>query len=91
MLLAEAAERLLCTQRSKNMRVVIDPVACEGYGKCERIAPDLFKMDESGMASVLVGGDLNPQQLQRANMAAKLCPTKAIHLAEVARGEKGSE
>jgi ferredoxin len=75
----------------RSLRLVIDELACEGYGKCERIAPNLFKLDESGNVGVLVGGHLNPAQLQRANMAVKLCPTKAIRLAEIAQEEKGSE
>lgn len=73
------------------MRLVIDKLACEAYGKCERIAPDLFKLDEGGIAYVLVDGDLNPEQLQRGNMAVKLCPTKAIHWVAPEAGEKRSE
>lgn len=73
------------------MRLVIDKLVCEGHDKCERIAPDLFKLDESGIAYVLVDGDLNPEQLQRATVAVKLCPTKAIRLVDMDPGRKGSE
>ncbi len=73
------------------MRVVIDKLACEGYGKCERIAPDLFKMDAGGVAYVLIDGDLNPERLARAKAAVQLCPVKAIHLVDMASGWKGSE
>jgi len=73
------------------LRVVIDKLACEGYGKCERIAPDLFKMVEGGIAYVLIDGDLNPERLERAKAAVKLCPVKAIHFVDMASGWTGSE
>ena len=73
------------------MKVVIDKLACEGYGKCERIASDLFKMGEGEVAYVLNDGDLNSECLERAKAAVQLCPVKAIHLVDMASGWKGSE
>lgn len=73
------------------MIIIIDKLACDGYGKCERIAPDLFKLDASGIAYALVEQDLSPEQLQRAIMTAKLCPTKAIRLADLKTEETTSE
>ena len=69
------------------MRVVIDENLCDGHGKCERIAPEIFKLDESGMARVLVS-ELNPAQLEKAKATVMLCPTKAIRLVETATGGK---
>ncbi len=73
------------------MRVVVAKLACEGYGKCERIAPDLFKMDQAGIAHVLIESDLNPERLQRAKAAVTLCPVKATRLVDTVPGEKSSE
>lgn len=73
------------------MKVIVDQAACEGHAKCVQIASDLFKMDETGVAQVLVPGELNPEQLKKADMAARLCPTKAIHLAGAPPGEKPGE
>lgn len=64
------------------MKAVVNESICEGYGKCVRIAPDIFKMDAAGIAQVLVEGDLKPEQMERAKAAAVLCPTKAIALVE---------
>jgi len=72
------------------VRVVVDENLCDGHGKCERIAPEIFKMDESGMAHVLVG-ELNPAQLEKAKATVLLCPSKAIRLVETSAGGKGSE
>ena len=72
--------------RQNHLRVVIDKLACEGYGKCERIAPDLFKMDDEGVAYVLIDDALNPERLERAKAAVKLCPVKAIFLVDMTSG-----
>lgn len=64
------------------MRVIVDEIVCEGYGKCERVAADLFKIDEDGIAAVLVSDDLNPDQIERARAAVNLCPVNAIKLEE---------
>lgn len=61
------------------MRLVVDELACDGHGKCERIARDLFKM-EQGVARVLVEGELTAAQIPVAKVAVQMCPTKAIHL-----------
>ena len=70
---------------------MIDELICEGFGKCERIAPDLFQLDDKGTAHALIVGDLNPDQLQRATMAVRLCPVKAISLVGLEPKGKTSE
>lgn len=62
------------------MKVSVDALACDGYAKCARIAPSLFRMDEINVAVVLVDTDLTEVQTKLADMAAKMCPSKAIHL-----------
>lgn len=64
------------------MKVVVDDMMCEGYGKCERIAPEIFKLDDSGIARVLVTGDLTPEQEEAAKSAARVCPVDAIAIIE---------
>lgn len=62
------------------MKLAVNNLLCDGYGKCERIAPELFKLDEDGVAQVLVQGELNPQQIEDARAAINLCPVNAISL-----------
>jgi (2Fe-2S) ferredoxin/ferredoxin len=63
------------------MKLAVNSLLCDGYGKCERIAPDLLKLDEDGMAQVLVDGELTPEQMESAQAAINLCPVNAISLA----------
>lgn len=62
------------------MKLAVNNLLCDGYGKCERIAPELLKLDEDGVAQVLIQGELNPQQIEDAQAAINLCPVNAISL-----------
>jgi len=62
------------------VKVIVNESLCDGYGKCERVAPDLFKLDEDGIAHVLVESELMPEQFERAKAAVNLCPVSAISL-----------
>jgi (2Fe-2S) ferredoxin/ferredoxin len=62
------------------MKLAVNNLLCDGYGKCERIASELFKLDEDGVAQVLIQGELNPQQIDDAQAAINLCPVNAISL-----------
>jgi ferredoxin len=64
------------------MKVRVEPVECDGYAKCVRIAPALFVMNSHNVALPLIKGDLNSEQLQLAKIAATMCPSKAIHIEE---------
>ena len=68
------------------MKIVVDSILCEAYGKCERIAPDLFQLDDEGIAYVVVAGHLTDEQFERARGAVNLCPVGAIRLAEETGG-----
>ena len=42
------------------MRVYVDQGMCTGAGVCEALAPDVFGLDDRGLASVKVNGTLVP-------------------------------
>lgn len=57
----------------------VDDELCLGYGNCVEIAPELFEIDQDGIAHVL-----NPHPpanlLDKARKAARDCPSRAIIL-----------
>jgi ferredoxin len=59
----------------------IDPVACDGYGHCAEVAPELFSLDEWGYP-ILRGTQVPPALLGVARLAVKQCPRKALHLVQ---------
>jgi (2Fe-2S) ferredoxin/ferredoxin len=60
------------------MKVVVDSNLCDGYGTCERVAKELFKLHDEGVAHVIVEGDLSPEQIESAQAAINVCPVNAI-------------
>lgn len=59
------------------MRVIVDFDLCQGHGMCEGEAPEVFKLGDDGMLTVLQ--EEPPQELRDKLLAAeKYCPTMAI-------------
>lgn len=65
------------------LKVVVDPVRCDGHGICALFFADGISLDEWGYPVVSgrsVGGG---RHLRRAHRAAAACPKGAIRLEEV--------
>ena len=62
------------------MRIVFDRERCQGHGRCYALAPELFDADDEGYSVVLVSGDLDPEQVAQAQLAADNCPEYALTL-----------
>jgi ferredoxin len=63
------------------MRVVVDHDLCEGHGKCELSAPEVFALGDDDRSHVRieeVGDDLR----QQVEQAIRLCPRQAIRWVE---------
>jgi len=66
------------------MRVVLDSARCQGHNRCYAIAPEIFDVDEYGMAVLLHDGAVPTGLEDKATLAAANCPEFAIKVA----GEK---
>ncbi|CAB4833848.1 MAG: ferredoxin [Actinobacteria bacterium] len=65
------------------VRLRVDPVACDGFGHCAELAPELISLDEWGYPIIL--GESIPKQFRGvAEMAVNQCPRKALFLERVA-------
>jgi len=57
----------------------VDPIACDAYGYCAELLPELVSLDEWGYP--VVGGQPVPGHvLALARQAAKDCPRRALVL-----------
>jgi (2Fe-2S) ferredoxin/ferredoxin len=74
--------RLRNNSETAIMKLAVNDLLCDGYGKCERIASNLLKLDEDGVAQVLVHDELTPEQIEEAQAAINLCPVNAISLTD---------
>ena len=64
------------------MKVLIDPDACQGQGRCFSIAPRVFGFDDLGNGVVLGDGTLDEPTLELARLAEVNCPEHAISIEE---------
>ena len=62
---------------SKGFNLRIDQEICQGTGYCVRVAPELFVLDTSDHAKVIVVDPTQDFENQIIE-AATLCPTRAI-------------
>lgn len=63
------------------MRAIVDYDLCEGHGRCQTAAPEVFELRDDDRSYVLL--DPIPAPLrEKAQRAARLCPRQAIALKE---------
>jgi len=62
------------------MKIVIDPGACSGNGRCYSLVPELFTDDERGYGQVLGDGTISDDQREAAERAVRACPESAISI-----------
>jgi ferredoxin len=61
------------------MRLVVDPIACDGHGQCAELLPERVTLDEWGYP--MIDDTEIPAALEPlARRAVRACPTLAIRL-----------
>ncbi len=64
-----------------SLRIVVNPVACDGHGLCAELLPELVDLDDWGYP--MVRSEEVPPHLERlARRARDVCPTLAIGMTE---------
>lgn len=64
------------------MKVQVDPERCHGHNRCYALAPELFDVDDYGMASARNDGVVPPGMEDKARLAEANCPEFAIRVEE---------
>ena len=64
------------------MRVHVDPDRCQGHNRCHALAPELFEVDDLGMASTVGDGTVPPGLEEKARLAVANCPEFAVTISE---------
>ncbi|MBT4045097.1 MAG: ferredoxin [Rhodospirillaceae bacterium] len=60
------------------MRVRVDAEKCEGHNRCCALAPEIFDVDDYGMATALNNGEVPAELEAKAKLAVENCPEFAI-------------
>jgi ferredoxin len=73
------------------MRVKVNRDRCQGHSRCRVLAPQVFEADELGY-SFVVASPVPPELEERALLAVRNCPERAIFIEEErpAGGERPS-
>lgn len=59
------------------MKVFVDHDQCDGYGKCQEAAPDIFELRDDDLSYVLID-EVPADRIEAARTAIKNCPKLAI-------------
>lgn len=73
--------------------LIVDRIACDGYGMCAELLPELIDLDDWGYPIVAEGG-VPDELIDHARRAVAVCPVLALKLARrpdrpVERGQAG--
>jgi ferredoxin len=60
-------------------RLLVDPVACDGFGHCAELLPELVALDEWGYP-VVDQGPVPDHLAGYVERAVRACPRAALHL-----------
>jgi ferredoxin len=71
------------TEDATQLRVHVDPDKCQGHNRCYSLAPELFDVDDLGMASERGDGTVPPELVSKARRAVANCPEYAISMSEI--------
>jgi ferredoxin len=61
----------------RGSRITIDPVACDAYGYCAELIPEVITLDEWGYP-IVEDTPLSPELMSLARRAVRDCPKRAI-------------
>jgi len=65
--------------RVRRHRLRVDPIACDAFGYCAELLPELIRLDEWGYP-VIAEGAVPPGLLELAEEAVRECPRRALFL-----------
>jgi ferredoxin len=71
--------------RNTVLRVAVDRELCQGHNRCKKLAPDLFELDDYGLATVAGDGIVPAGMEEQARLAEANCPEFAVSVTEEVR------
>ena len=76
---------------STRSELLVDRIACDGFGMCAELLPELIDLDDWGYPIIAAGG-VPDALLDHARRAVAVCPVLALRLARVSTApiERGS-
>ncbi len=63
------------------MKLVVDPIACDGHGLCAEIVPELISLDDWGYP-IIREPRVSAELTRLVRRAVSACPTLALKVVE---------
>lgn len=60
------------------MRICVNANLCQGHNRCFSLAPELFEVDDFGLATAVNDGQVPAGMEEKAQLAIDNCPEFAI-------------
>lgn len=67
---------------SSHVRLRVNPVACDAFGYCAELLPEIVTRDEWGYP-VMADGPVPPRLSEVARRAVRECPRRALFLEKI--------
>jgi ferredoxin len=67
---------------TRHLRLIVDPIACDGRGLCAELLPELITLDDWGFPLV-TDADVPAGLRGEAAAVVRLCPRLALRLRKV--------
>jgi len=64
------------------VKISVDEDRCQGHSRCMALAPELFEVDDYGVSSVRIDGEVPAGLEEKARLAAANCPERAITIVD---------
>ena len=64
------------------MKVRVNSDLCQGHNRCRSLAPELFEVDDYGLASALNDGEVPTGMEHKAQLCIDNCPEFAIEMVD---------
>ncbi len=61
------------------MKVKVNPNVCIGCGACQAVAPDVFEVNDEGVAEAIITDEISMDLVEDATDAKEGCPVNAIY------------
>ncbi len=68
------------TARPTGLRLVLNPLACDGRGVCASLLPEVIRLDDWGYPLLAGGGEVPGHLSTTARSTVRACPKLALRL-----------